>query len=103
MWGGSNKFVIWYGYNNTGLTIKPTGDVSISGNLDVGITGNSSIKIHGAGVATSYAVFTTNNGYTSYWDFQNGNHSQAWSNVSVKGSSFMSFPYHDNIIIIRGI
>ena len=27
-----------------------------------------------------------------------GNHSQAWSNISVKGSSFMSFSHHDNII-----
>ena len=40
-----------------------------------------------------------NNGYNSYWDFQNVNHSQAWSNISVKGSSFMSFSHHDNIII----
>ena len=74
-------------------------DTTISGNLDVGTTGNNSMKIHGTGAATSYAVFTTNNGYNSYWGFQNGNHSQAWSNISVKGSSFMSFSHHDNIII----
>ena len=35
----------------------------------------------------------------SYWDFQNGSHAQAWSNISVKGSSFMSFSHHDNIRI----
>ena len=74
-------------------------DTTISGNPDVGATGNNSIKIHGAGVATSCALFKTHNGYSSYWDFQNGNHSQAWSNISVKGSSFMSFPHHDNTII----
>ena len=26
-------------------------------------------------------------------------YSQAWSNISVKGSSFVSFSHHDNIII----
>ena len=41
----------------------------------------------------------TNNGYNSYWDFQNGPHAQAWSNIQIKGSSFMSFSHHDNIII----
>ena len=35
MWGGSNEFVIKSGSN--GLTPKPTGNTSISGNLDVGI------------------------------------------------------------------
>ena len=34
MWGGLNEFVIWR--NNIGLTIKPTGDTTISGHLDVG-------------------------------------------------------------------
>ena len=38
--GGSNKFVIKTGSH--GLTIKPTGDVSISGNLDVGAGASSS-------------------------------------------------------------
>ena len=33
-WGGSNELVIKTGSN--GLTIKPTGDTSISGNLEVG-------------------------------------------------------------------
>ena len=33
-WGGSNEFTIKSGSN--GLTLKPTGDVVISGNLDVG-------------------------------------------------------------------
>ena len=92
-WGGSNEFTIKSGSN--GLTLKPTGDAVISGNLDVGTTGNNSLKKHGTGVATSYAAFTTTNGYNYYWGFQNGNHSQAWSNISVKGSSFMSFSYHD--------
>ena len=36
IWGGLNEFVVWNGYSNVGLTIEPTGDVSISGNLDVG-------------------------------------------------------------------
>ena len=57
------------------------------------------MNIHGTGVATSYALFKTNSGYNSYRDFQNGNHSQAWSNISVNGLSFMSFSHHDNIII----
>ena len=33
-WGGSNEFIIKSGSN--GLTLKPTGDAVISGNLDVG-------------------------------------------------------------------
>ena len=101
VWGGLNEFVIWNGCNNIGLAIKPTGDVSISGNLDVGTTGNNSIKTHGTGVATSDAKCKINNGYNSYWGFQNGNHSQAWSNIPIKGSSFMSFSHHDNIIHTR--
>ena len=36
MWGGPNEFVMWYGYNGIGLTLKPTGDAVISGNLDAG-------------------------------------------------------------------
>ena len=43
MWGGSNEFVIKSGSN--GLTLKPNGDTTISGNLDVGQT-QTSIKAH---------------------------------------------------------
>ena len=74
-------------------------DTTIAGNLDAGSTGNNSIKTHGTAVATAYAAFKINNGYNSFWDFQNGNHSQAWSNISIKGSSYMSPSHHDNIII----
>ena len=45
IWGGSNDYVIWSGYSGTGLTLKPNGDTSISGNLDVGQT-QTSIKAH---------------------------------------------------------
>ena len=41
----------------------------------------------------------TNNGYTFCRDFQNGNHPQAWSNIPVKSSSFMSSSHHGSIII----
>ena len=34
MWGGLNEFVIWNGYNNIGLTLKPNGDASLSGALN---------------------------------------------------------------------
>ena len=45
MWGGSNEFVMKSGSN--GLTLKPTGDADISGNLDVGITqAQTSIKAY---------------------------------------------------------
>ena len=91
-----NEFGVRHGSN--GLWIYDTGNTTISGNLDAGTTSNNSIKIHGTGVATAYVLFKTNNDYNSYWDFQNGNHSQAWSNISVKGSSFMLFPHHGNII-----
>ena len=99
VWGSNTKgFNRLFSYK--GLSIKSNGSAAISGNLDVGSTGDNEIKIHGAGVATAYAEFKKiNNGYDSYWDFQNGDHSQAWPNISVKGSSFMSFSHHDNIII----
>ena len=42
-------------------------DTTISGNSDVGTTCNNSIKMHGAGVTTLYAVFATNNVFISYW------------------------------------
>ena len=45
MWGGSNEFVIKTGSN--GLTLKPTGDTSIGGNLDAGTTqAQTSIKAY---------------------------------------------------------
>ena len=72
---------------------------TIDGNLDVGATSSNSTTIHGAGVATAYAEFQIKNGYNSDWDFQNGNHSQAWSNILVKGPSFMSPSRHDNFIV----
>ena len=80
-----SSYVIRASDATTCLRVNPNGNSTISGNLDAGTTGNNSIKIHGTGVATSYAVFTTNNGYNSFWGFQNGNHPQAWSNISVKG------------------
>ena len=56
VWGtNTNEFNIWFNYK--GLSIKPTGDAVTSGNLDVGSTGDNQIKIHGTGVATSYALF----------------------------------------------
>ena len=33
MWGGLNEFVIWNGYNNIGLTLKPNGSAVLSGSL----------------------------------------------------------------------
>ena len=46
VWGTNvNEFNIWFNYQ--GLTIKPTGGVSISGNLNVGITqATTSIKAY---------------------------------------------------------
>ena len=45
IWGGLNEFVIRYGYNTFGLTLEPTGDAAITGNLDVGV-GASSVKAY---------------------------------------------------------
>ena len=89
-----NKMYMYVGYD----IVYIYEDTTIAGNLDVGSTGNNSTKIHGTGIATAYAEFKVNNAYNSYWAFQNGNHSQAWSNISVKGSSFVSFSHHDNSI-----
>ena len=62
--GGSNEFVIKTG--SSGLTIKPTGDVSIRGNLDASVSN----------ARTSMKAYNTTEGYTSYigleakWDSQ---------------------------------
>ena len=35
IWGSLNEFVIWYGYNDIGLTLKSNGSAVLSGNVDV--------------------------------------------------------------------
>ena len=57
-WGGANEFVIKSGSN--GLTIKPTGDVAISGNLDVNVSNAPS----------SAKAYNTTEGYTSYIELE---------------------------------
>ena len=74
-------------------------DTSLSGNLDVGATGNNSIKIHGTGATTSYAEFEVSNGQNCVWDFQNPSNSNVWPSIKVKGVKFMDFRPYDNIII----
>ena len=56
MWGGLNEFVIWNGYNGIGLTLKPTGDPTISGNSDVGLDQ----------AKTSIKAYVNHVGYTGY-------------------------------------
>ena len=77
------------------------GDTAICGNLDVGSTGNNSIKIHGTGATTSYAEFKVSNGQNCVWDFQNPSNSNVWSSIEVKGVKFMDFSPTDNIIIMH--
>ena len=73
-------------------------DTTIAGNLDVGSTGDNSIKIHGTGATTSYAEFKVSNGQNCVWDFQNPSNSNVWSSIKVKGITFMIFTPTDNII-----
>ena len=79
--------------------ISNTGDVSMSGNLDVGATGNNSIKIHGTGATTSYAEFKVSNVQDCVWDFQNPSNSNVWSTIRVKGVNFIDFSPNCNTII----
>ena len=74
-------------------------NVLTDGNLDVGSTGNNSIKIHGTGATTSYAEFKVSNGQDFVWDFQNPSNSNVWSTIKVKGVKLMGFSPNDNIII----
>ena len=74
-------------------------DATIAGHLDVGSTGNNSIKIHGTGVNTVYTEYTVNNGQNCVWDFISPNCGNIWSNIKVKGVKFMDFSPYDNIII----
>ena len=43
--------------SSSGNRVNIYKDTAISGNLDAGTTGNNSMKIHGTGIATSYALF----------------------------------------------
>ena len=72
---------------------------SISDDLTVGSTGDNHITINTTGAATGYTLIESKGGYNSVWDLQNGTHWQAWSSIKVKGSSFMDFSYHDNLIV----
>ena len=54
VWGtNTNGFKLWFNYQ--GLSLKPTGDATTSGNLDVG-----------SGVSSKINAHTANNGYTGY-------------------------------------
>ena len=67
-WGSSNEFIIKYG--SCGLTLKPTGDAVISGNLDVSVRNTrTSIKAH-----------NTMDGYTSYTELEAKWNSQGYLN-----------------------
>ena len=80
-----------------GATVR-TFFTTIGKNLDVGSTGDNSIKIHGTGATTSYAEFKVSNGQNCVWDFQNPSNSNVWSSIKVKGITFMIFTPTDNII-----
>ena len=59
-WGGSNEFIIKSGSN--GLTLKPTGDAVLSGNLDVGgVMDTTKIDLTN-GDQNSYPLVITNTG-----------------------------------------
>ena len=81
--------------------VSTIGDATISGNLDVGSTGNNSIKIHGTGATTSFAEFRVSNGQNCVWDFQNPSNSNVWSSIKVKSIKFMGFSHTDNIILMH--
>ena len=74
-------------------------DATIAGNLDVGSTGNSSIKIYGKGVNTVYTEFAVNNGQNCVWDFISPNGGNRWPSIKVKSVKLMGFSPYDNIII----
>ena len=59
-WGGSNEFIIKSGSN--GLTLKPTGDAVISGNLDVDGVMNTTTMNLTSDVWDNFPLVITNNG-----------------------------------------
>ena len=67
-WGGANEFIIKSGSN--GITLKPTGDASISGNLDVSVSN----------ARTSIKAYNTMEGYTSYIELEAKWNSQGYLN-----------------------
>ena len=85
-------------HGSNGMWIYDTGNTT-SGNLNVGSTGNNSIKIHGTGATTSYAKFKVSNNQNCVWDFQNPSNNNAWSTIRVKGVKLMDFSPNGNIII----
>ena len=76
----SNQYIISHG-NSTKLSIQSNGSTPMGGNLDVGSTGNNSIKVHGTGVKTVCTEFTINNGQNCVWDFISPNGGNMLSNI----------------------
>ena len=97
-WGANtNEFNISFNYE--GLSVKSNDSAAISENLEVGATGDNSIKIHGTGATTSYAGFKVSSGQNCVWGFQNPGNSNVWPSIKVKGGKFIDFSPTDNIII----
>ena len=98
---------MYYKFNNdnymqlssSGNKVNIYNNTSIIEHLNVGTTGNTSIRIHGTGATTSYAEFKVSNGQNCVWDFQNPSNSNVWSTIKVTGVKLMDFSPTDNIII----
>ena len=87
-WGGSNEFIIKSGSN--GLTLKPTGDAAVSGNLDVGQDqAQTSIKAY-----VNHVGYTGNVQIEARWRSQgfihfNTNCPEGLLSFAVKGDLYM--------------
>ena len=106
VWGNnSNGYVIWFGClaydNDKGLTSTPHGDTIWRNKLDVGLSGDNQIKIHGTGAIISYAKFKASHGQDCTWDFQNPSNNNVWSNIKAKGITLIGFTPTGNLTLMH--
>ena len=75
---------------------------TISGNLDVGSTGdNQQTHMEQGLLRTSFAEFKVSSGQNCVWDFQNPSNGNTWSSIKAEGIKFMDFTPTDNLRIMH--
>ena len=93
VWGTNrNKFNIWFNYK--GLSIKPTGDAVISGNLDVNVSNNR----------PSIRAYNTMDGYISYVKLEAKWNSQGYLNFESNrsGANYLFLTAKDDLRMYCG-
>ena len=99
MVSGSNEFARKTGSN--GLTIRPTGNTTISGILDVGSGSSSRIRSHAANNGyTGYAELNAASGWDMWINLETTYPNGGWVCFKINNDSHMQLPGSDNKVNI---